>query len=42
MDDNRQNTAIRLLAVQWRADGTVPAVWPDAAQLPGEAVKLAG
>jgi branched-chain amino acid transport system substrate-binding protein len=42
MDENRQNTAIRLLAVQWRADGTVPAVWPDAAQLPGQAVKLAG
>ena len=42
MDENRQNTAIRLLAVQWRADGTVPAVWPDAAQLPGEVVKLAG
>jgi branched-chain amino acid transport system substrate-binding protein len=42
MDENRQNTAIRLLAVQWRADGTVPAVWPDAAQLPGESVKLAG
>jgi hypothetical protein len=42
MDADRQNTAIRLLAVQWRADGTVPAVWPDAAQLPGEAVKLAG
>lgn len=42
MDENRQNTAIRLLAVQWRADGTVPAVWPDAAQLPGQSVKLAG
>jgi hypothetical protein len=42
MDADRQNTAIRLLAVQWRADGTVPAVWPDAAQLPGEVVKLAG
>ncbi len=40
MDENRQNTAIRLVAVQWRADGTVPAVWPDAAQLPGQAVKL--
>jgi hypothetical protein len=42
MDADRQNTAIRLVAVQWRADGTVPAVWPDAAQLPGESVKLAG
>lgn len=42
MDENRQNTLIRLLAVQWRADGTVPAVWPDAAQLPGQSVKLAG
>jgi ABC-type branched-subunit amino acid transport system substrate-binding protein len=42
MDENRQNTEIRLLAVQWRADGTVPAVWPDAAQLPGQAVKLVG
>jgi branched-chain amino acid transport system substrate-binding protein len=42
MDENRQNTAIRLLAVQWRADGTVPAVWPDAAQLPGQSVKLTG
>lgn len=40
MDENRQNTAIRLLAVQWRADGTVPAVWPDAAQLSGQAVRL--
>lgn len=40
MDENRQNVLIRLLAVQWRADGTVPAVWPAAAQLPGQVVKF--
>jgi branched-chain amino acid transport system substrate-binding protein len=30
-DDKGQNERIRLLAVQWREDGTVPAVWPDEA-----------
>jgi branched-chain amino acid transport system substrate-binding protein len=30
-DDNGQNERIRLLAVQWREDGSVPAVYPDEA-----------
>jgi branched-chain amino acid transport system substrate-binding protein len=30
-DDTGQNERIRLLAVQWREDGTVPAVYPDEA-----------
>ena len=30
-DDTGQNTRIRLLTVQWREDGTVPAVYPEAA-----------
>lgn len=40
-DENRQNQLIRLLAVQWRADGTVPAVWPAEAAVDGEQMKLA-
>jgi branched-chain amino acid transport system substrate-binding protein len=30
-DESGQNTRVRLLAVQWREDGTVPAVYPEAA-----------
>lgn len=40
LDGDRQNTLIRLLAVQWRADGTVPAVWPAEAVKDGEAIQL--
>jgi branched-chain amino acid transport system substrate-binding protein len=40
IDENRQNTLIRLLAVQWREDGTVPAVWPAEAAVDGEQMHL--
>jgi len=42
VDNNRQNTAIRLLVVQWRANGTVPAVWPNEAAQEGEYPYLPG
>lgn len=40
LDGDRQNIRIRLLAVQWRADGTVPAVWPAEAVASGEQLVL--
>lgn len=36
MDGDRQNERIRLIAVQWREDGTVPAVWPEEAAVEGQ------
>lgn len=36
LDADRQNERIRLIAVQWREDGTVPAVWPEEAAVDGE------
>lgn len=42
LDADRQNTRIRLLAVQWRSDGTVPAVWPAEAATSGQQLDLAG
>lgn len=41
LDANRQNMRIRLLAVQWREDGTVPAVWPAEAAVDGQEMRLA-
>jgi branched-chain amino acid transport system substrate-binding protein len=38
LDENRQNTRIRLLAVQWREDGTVPAIWPAEAAVSGQSM----
>ena len=42
LDGDRQNTRIRLLAVQWREDGTVPAVWPAEAAVDGQTLQLSG
>lgn len=41
MDADRQNERIRLIAVQWREDGTVPAVWPQEAVVEGEEMVFA-
>jgi len=40
LDGDRQNTRIRLLAVQWRPDGTVPAVWPAEAATDGQSIQV--
>ncbi|GAC1325494.1 MAG: ABC transporter substrate-binding protein [Mycobacteriales bacterium] len=40
LDDKQTNTRIRCLAVQWRADGTTPAVFPAEAAVAGETIKL--
>jgi branched-chain amino acid transport system substrate-binding protein len=40
LDDKMTNTRIRLVAVQWRPDGTVPAVWPAGAAADGEQMRL--
>jgi branched-chain amino acid transport system substrate-binding protein len=42
LDQNRQNTRIRLLAVQWRQDGTVPAIWPAEAVTTGQSIQGLG
>lgn len=42
LDATGQNTMIRLVAVQWRANGTVPAIWPAAAAAPGQMAYLPG
>jgi branched-chain amino acid transport system substrate-binding protein len=42
LDENRQNTLIRLLAVQWREDGTVPAIWPAEAAGTGQSMQGLG
>lgn len=42
LDANRQNTGIRLLGVQWRSDGTVPAVWPADAAKDGQQMETSG
>ena len=40
IDKDQQNQGIRLLAVQWREDGTVPAVWPEEAAGDGETLQF--
>lgn len=38
-DENRENVRARPLIIQWRQDGTIPAVWPAEAALPDQKIE---